>query len=386
MRIGIDARPLSKQRTGIGNYVQGLVELLPETGPQHEYFLYGNREIDLPLEHSSFHSRIDSEFGWCPGAFWLLGRGASMARRDVLDVYWATNPILPLGLPSKVFKVVTVYDMIWLRCPETSTRYNILVQTLSARRAIAQADMVVAISRSTQDEMIELLKVPREKTCLVYPGISHQYRPLDQAEAAAHISHKYSVPPRYLATVGIVHPRKNQQFLVGALRILKNKGQLDCPLLLAGPIGWKNSSMFKEIEEAGLTEDIKFLGYIPDEDMPSFYAGAQAFLFPTLYEGFGLPPVEAMACGAPVIASNAPCMPEVLGDAALLEPLNHDLFATAIRRVLTDHSLRAELRTKGIERSRRYRNEVSVKELLKVFENGAGRARLAPDPRDAVVV
>jgi glycosyltransferase involved in cell wall biosynthesis len=382
MRIGIDARPLSKQRTGIGNYVQGLVELLPELGPQHEYFLYSNRTIDARFPGGRYRRRFDQAFSRCPGAFWLLARGARLGRRDAVDVYWATQAILPPGMPSRVLKIVTVYDLVWLRCPETSTRYNLLVQRLCARKAIAEADYVVVISRSTQDELIQRLGVPREKTKLVYPGVASQYQAQDHAQAAEYISRKYGVPQRYLATVGIVHPRKNQQFLVRVLSILKRNGQLDCPLLVVGPIGWKNSPLFREIQAAGLTEsDIRFLGYIPDEDMPFFYAGAQAFLFPTIYEGFGLPPVEAMACGVPVIASDAPCMPEVLGDAAILEPLvSVEGFASSVLRVLADGEVRAALRAKGIQRAQRFRYETSVKELLEVFEAArpasVGRARL----------
>jgi glycosyltransferase involved in cell wall biosynthesis len=370
MRIGIDARPLSKQRTGIGNYVLGLAELLPRVAPQHDYFLYSNRSIDLPSPAGAFHQRIDGAFGGCPGSFWLLGRGGRLARQDAVNVYWATNAILPLGLPSGVLKIVTVYDMIWLRCPETMTRYVRLVQTMCSRKAIADADYIIVISRSTQDELIQSLGVPREKTKLVYPGIAERYIPQDQAKAAEYISRKYDVPQRYLATVGTVHPRKNQQFLVGVMRNLKSSSQLDCPLLVVGQMGWKNSPLFREIQGAGLTEnDIHFLGYVPDEDMPLFYAGAQAFLFPTLYEGFGLPPVEAMACGVPVIASDAPCMPEVLGDAAILEPLtSHQSFASAVLRVLTDDRLRGALRAKGIQRAQEFRYETSVKELLELFE------------------
>ena len=236
---------------------------------------------------------------------------------------------------------MTVYDMVWLRFPKTMTPYALLVQSLSARRAIARADYIVVISRFTQDELIETLGVPREKTKLVYPGVADRYKPQDQARAAEYISHKYGLPVRYMATVGTVEPRKNLRLAVAALRILKSKDQLDCPLLVAGSSGWKNSLLFREIQAAGLTEnDIRFLGYVEDGDMPSFYAGAQAFLFPSLYEGFGLPLVEAMACGAPVIASNAPCMSEVLGDAAILEPLTSpERFAAAIRRVLADDQL-----------------------------------------------
>jgi len=369
MRIGIDARPLSKQRTGIGNYIQGLVELLPQVAPQHDYFLYSNRNLDLPESEGTLH-QIDRPFGWCPGAFWLVGCGARLARRDGLDVYWASDPILPLRMPAGVRKVITVHDLVWLRCPETTSRYNLLVQTICARRAIADADCIVVNSRSTQDELIQEFGIPREKTKLVYPGVANRYKPQDQAKCAEYISRKYGVPQRYLATVGIVHPRKNLRFLVRVLRALRNNGHLDSPLLVGGPIACKNSPLFQEIQAAGFTEnDIRFMGYIPDEDMPFFYGGAQVFLFPTLYEGFGLPPVEAMACGAPVIASDAPCMPEVLGDAAILEPLgNIERFTNSILKVLADSEVRAELRAKGIQRAQRFRYEMSVIQLLEVFE------------------
>jgi glycosyltransferase involved in cell wall biosynthesis len=384
MRIGIDARPLGKQRTGIGNYIQGLVELLPQVARQHDYVLYSNRPL-VSSTDGVLRQHVDRPFGAVPGAFWLLGRGAHLARRDCLDVYWATNAILPIAMPRGILKVVTVYDMVWLRCPETSTRYNLLVQSLCARKAISEADYIVVISRSTQDELIQSLGVSKEKTRLVYPGVAERYKPQDQAKAAEYISRKYGVPERYLATVGIVHPRKNQQFLVGVLRILKSKGQLDCPLLVVGPMGWKNSPLFQEIQAAGLTEcDIRFLGYLPDEDMPLFYAGAQIFLFPTLYEGFGLPPVEAMACGAPVIASDAPAMPEVLGDAAILEPLSSpERFAIAVRSVMVDDRVRAALRAKGLERAQRFRNESSVKQLLDIFENAPRAAAAEFDQKDA---
>jgi glycosyltransferase involved in cell wall biosynthesis len=385
MRIGIEVCPLSKQLTGIGNYIRGLVELLPRVAPQHDYFVYSNREINLPDSEGAFHRRIDSTFSRVPGSLWILGRCAGLARRDRLDVFWASGALLPSGIPPGTLKVVTVYDMVWLRCPETTTRYNLFIQRMCFRRAVAEADLVLVISRSTQDELIDSLAVPRQKTRLVYPGIADRYKVQDASIAAEFISRKYRVPPRYLATVGIVHPRKNQRFLVEVLRILKHKGQLDCPLLVVGPIGWKNSPLFREIQAAGLTEnEIRFLGYMPDEDMPSFYAGAQAFLFPTLYEGFGLPPVEALACGTPVIASDSPCMPEVLGGAAILEPLaSPQRFADAIVKVLGDKTLRASMKTEGVRRAQKFSYETSAKQLLGFFEEAQPLRRFASPADEA---
>jgi glycosyltransferase involved in cell wall biosynthesis len=277
--------------------------------------------------------------------------------------------MLPFWLPPNALKVVTVYDLVWVRCPETTTSYNLFLHKMWARRALNDANYIVVISDTVKEELVQTLGVPKEKIRLVYPGVSERYKVQDRSRAAAFISEKYGVSPRYIATVGIVHPRKNLGLLVEVLRILKTSGELDYPLLVAGPIGFKNSSLFQAIRDAGLTEkEIRFLGYLPEEDMPSFYAGAQLFLFPSLYEGFGLPPVEAMACGTPVISSDAPSMPEVLGEAAILEPLSSpERFASAIRKVLADDSLRGSMEAKGIRRAERFRYEASVRKLLEVF-------------------
>jgi glycosyltransferase involved in cell wall biosynthesis len=239
--------------------------------------------------------------------------------------------------------------------------------------------VVVVISRSVRDELVQTLGVPEEKIRVAYPGISERYRPQDESAAAAYISAKYGTPPRYLATVGTVHPRKNLRLLVQVLRILKGSGRFDCPLLVAGAKGWKNSQLYGEIQAAGLTEqEIKFLGYVPDEDLPFFYAGAQLFLFPSLYEGFGIPPVEAMACGTPVVSSNAGSLPEVLGEAAILEsPESPERFAEAVMRGLTDEELRRALRVRGINRAREFTWERSAGQLLDAFSSPSHSRREA---------
>jgi glycosyltransferase involved in cell wall biosynthesis len=368
MRIGIDILPLRRHRTGIGNYVQGLLDLLPDVAPEHEYYLYSNRPVLLP-NPNRFHQVNDGFFSWCPGSLWLLTRCGDLARRDRLDVYWATGAVLPPSLHASTLKIITIYDLVWRHCPDTTTRYNLFVQKLCAEKAIRSADLILVISQSTQQELIEVLDVSQEKIRVVYPVIPERYRPHDPLHAAEYISAKYDVPKRYMATVGTVEPRKNLKVLVEALAILKSKDQLDCALLVVGAKGWKTSELFRRIQEVGLTtSDIRFLGYMSDVDLPSFYSGAQIFLFPTLYEGFGLPPVEAMACGVPVIASNAPAMPEILGEAAILEPPDSpDRFAAAILQLLTDPELGERMRTRGLHRAKRFSPKNSMQQLLDCF-------------------
>ena len=370
MRIGIDARPLGTHRTGIGNYVRGLLDQLSEIAPEHKYFLYSNRAIDSPGCGVGIQQRIDHAFRFIPGSFWHLGRAGIHTKRDRLDVFWSTFPILPFRMPSRLLTIATVYDLVWVRFPETMTKYNLLVHQLCAKRAITNADLIVVISRSTRDELIKTFGVPEGRVRLVYPGVSERYKPMDSLDAAAYISTKYGVPKSYMAAVGTIEPRKNLSLLVCALRILKSSGQLNCPLLIVGGNGWKNSHIWREIHAAELTDDIRFLGYLPDEDLPYFYGGAQLFLFPSLYEGFGFPPVEAMACGTPVIASDAQCMPEVLGSVAILEPASSpERFATAIIRVLSNQSLRDQMKEQGIRRAQNYTWAKSARQLSQVMES-----------------
>jgi glycosyltransferase involved in cell wall biosynthesis len=279
-----------------------------------------------------------------------------------------------VGIPRNVLKIITVYDLVWLRFPETTTAKNLLLHRLFARQALSAADKVVVISRSTGDDLVQFLGTPVEKIKVVYPGIHERYRPQDPERAAAYISAKYSVPRCYMATVGTVEPRKNLKVFVKVLGILKSNGKLNGPLLIAGARGWKNSDLYEEIQTAGLTEAaIRFLGYLPDEDLPFFYSGAQVFLFPSFYEGFGIPPVEAMACGVPVISSNARCMPEVLGDAAILvPPTDAEGMADAILKALGDEKLRYSMRAAGIQRAEIFDAEACAREMMHVIsEAGA---------------
>src|SRR5438045_5910352 len=209
MRIGIDARPLKAQRTGIGNYIHGLVRFLPQVGPEDDYFFYSNRVIDLGFSGHRVIERIDSAFGWCPGSFWLQARGASLIRRDHLDVFWATYPILPAGVSRGVLKIVTVHDLVWLRFPDTTANYPHLAQKIWARKAIGNADLIMTNSQSTGEDVVKEFGVPDAKIRCVSPGVFERYTPRNPQQAAEYISRKYGVPMDYMAAVGTLEPRKN---------------------------------------------------------------------------------------------------------------------------------------------------------------------------------
>jgi glycosyltransferase involved in cell wall biosynthesis len=370
MRIGVDARPLvAQERAGVSNYLLSLLQQLPKLAPQHEYILYSHREINGVLPERCIRRQVDGTFGFIPGSVWLLSRVGQLIRHDKLDAFWSTAAVLPLWVPKDVLRIITVYDLVWFHFPQTMRRRNLWVHRMRAKGAVRNCDRLIAISQSTAQDVVRHFHVPAERVRLVYPGISARYKLQDSRRAAEYISRRYGVSPSYMATVGTIEPRKNLTLLIRALQLLKQRGQLACPLLVAGANGWRNSSLFKEFQDSGLSEqDVRFLGYLPDDDLPAFYAGAKLFVFPSLYEGFGIPPVEAMACGTPVVASNAQPMPETLGDAAILaSPYSAQEFADAITQLLTDEHLYQNLRERGLSRARCFREECSARQFLQAL-------------------
>src|SRR5258708_4059583 len=163
MRVGIDARPLTRQRTGVGNYIYEFVHLLPALVPS--------------LSANTFQRRTDRSFHFCPGSFWLRGRVGGFLRQDQIDIFWSVFPILPPRLPASILKIITVHDLVWLRFPETVAAYNLCINRLWAEKAIRDADRVVVNSRSTGDELVDFLGVPAEKIMVVYPVLSNRFGP-----------------------------------------------------------------------------------------------------------------------------------------------------------------------------------------------------------------
>jgi glycosyltransferase involved in cell wall biosynthesis len=254
--------------------------------------------------------------------------------------------------------------------------YNRIVHRLLVEKSIRQADMLLVPSESTRADVAEYLGVNRAIIRVVYGGVEERYQPCDPALAARHIAKKFDVSEEYICGVGTIEPRKNLVTLIEAFQILRKKDHFKGQLLIAGGGGWGKCNIHPRMLELGLTEkEVKFLGFVPEEDMPMLYSGALAFVFPSLYEGFGLPLVEAMACGTPVVASDVSSVPEVVGGAGVLvRPESPDELAAAIFRVSTDAELRVALVKKGLERARGFRWQFAAQQVLKVFESIPRRA------------
>ncbi|GAB4389158.1 MAG: glycosyltransferase family 1 protein [Thermodesulfovibrionales bacterium] len=377
MRIAVDAFPLAaRSASGIPNYLRGTLRALAALDGENRYYLYSRNPVafapggNFAARSSPRAKEGSTSYG---NTAWLFTRGVMMMRKDGVQVFWGPRHMLPPVLPGGVRSVLTVHDLVWRHYPETMERYNLLIMKAVAERSIRAADHIIAVSEATARSLAEVFAVPRERITVVHNGAG-DYSPLDREESALYISGRYGVLKKYFLTVSTVEPRKN---LVTLLRAFSRLGAGGVQLVVAGASGWKTSGLSREYERLGLTEDrVKFLGFVPQEDMNRLYSGAALFLFPSIYEGFGMPPLEAMASGTPVIASNSSSLPEVVGDAGvLLDPMDEDAWAEAMAGALARPEGMEATREAALRRARSFSWEKAARETLGVFQRVLGAPR-----------
>ncbi len=370
MNIAVDASPLAaRTSSGIPNYVKNILMSLQGLDKNNNYYLYFKNPLEFTLSQNftmrcSPHSAEDStSYG---GTTWLFTQGIRLMKKDKADIFWGTRHMLPPYVPRGIRKILTVHDLVWHYYPETMDRYNLLIMKLLADRSIKAADHIIGVSSASADAIVEIAGIRREKITVIHHG-ADGYIPLDKNGSAEFIAGKYKTGTQYVLTVSTVEPRKNLKMLLGVFARLKGA---DHQLIIAGASGWKTSSIYKEYERLGLSErDVLFLGHVPDEDMNALYSGAKLFVFPSVYEGFGMPPLEAMAAGTPVIVSNTSSLPEVAGDSGiLLDPHDADGWRESISRVLSDPLLQEKLIAGGLKRSRLFSWKAAAQQTLEVFE------------------
>ncbi|HEY3080133.1 MAG TPA: glycosyltransferase family 1 protein [Chloroflexota bacterium] len=271
------------------------------------------------------------------------------AARGRLDLLHGLAYAVPRLAPCPT--VVTVHDLSFLRFPELFRGPNRLYLGAVTRMSVARARKVIAVSGSTKRELVELLGVPPERVEVIPNGLEPHFRPLPHDEVER-FRRARGLPERFVLHVGTLEPRKNVPLLVGAYARLRRRG-LPHALVLAGGRGWLYDAIFAEVKARGLAEDVLFPGFIPEGEQPLWYNAAAAFAYPSVYEGFGLPPLESMACGTPVVVANSSSLPEVVGEAGLtVDPGDEAGLAEALGRLIEDGALRDRLRGAGLERAK----------------------------------
>ena len=371
MRVLFDAFPLLAPKSGVGYYTLNLLKAMAKEYPEddHVYF-YGRRFSREILETApSFDAglrlflkkRISKPYRLTQPIKEMFFRFGAPRRKA--DVYHELNYV---PLPYKGPQVCTVFDMSLIRYPETHPADRRAYFASYFPKRLKNADHFITISDFSKRELCSLYDVPEEKVTTVYLG-GLEAKPYGAAETAAFKAEK-KLPERYFLYCGNLEPRKNLPMLLRAYARALEKDRLLPSLILVGSPSWLSEEIFSVIREEGLSEKVLLPGYVPKEDLALYYAGALAFFFPSLYEGFGLPVLEAMERGVPVAASSGSSLPEVAGDACLLLPADETgLWTEAFLRLAEDDSLRRELSAKGLERAKLFSWGRAARETRAVY-------------------
>jgi glycosyltransferase involved in cell wall biosynthesis len=280
------------------------------------------------------------------------------------DVFHATWHLLPrLRAPVSV---MTLYDLSFALFPETHLCVLRWSSNVLVPRFLRACDRIIAISESTKRDAVRLYGIPEEKIVVTLLAAEDRFRPVSP-DRVDEVRGRFGLPPRFILYVGTIEPRKNLDVLLGALLRLKGQGR-EVPLVVAGRLGWLYDGFLAKIRSLGLERLVFLPGFIPDDDLPALYTAAEGFVYPSVYEGFGIPVLEAMGCGTPVLCSDASSLPEVAGDAGiLLSPGDPAVWAEAIARLMENKALRSELRERGFRQSSRFRWEETARRTWEVY-------------------
>lgn len=378
-RIGFDATAAVTQGGGIGRYTRELLQALVHEGDHYRYRIFAGRApAELPVhdpipsaDHVSFR-QLPLSPRWLYRIWYRLRLPVPVqAFTGVVELFHSPDFVLPPVL-GNIPTILTVHDLSFSFYPETFTPSLVAYLNRVVPWSVQRARHVLADSDSTRRDLIRLYQTPEDKITVLYSGVHERFSLTVAEEAQAMVRKKYELGNApFVFTVSTLQPRKNHQLLIRAFRAVA--AQTEHNLIIAGGKGWLYEKMVSEVERQDLLRRVHFIGFVDDDDLPALYNAASLFVFPSLYEGFGLPILEAMACGTPVVSSNASSLPEVAGDAAVqISPHDEEAWTRAMLRVIGDEELRARLVAAGHEQTQRFRWADAARQLLDVYARMLG--------------
>lgn len=369
MRIGLDARFLAQPGSGVNRYLVNLLHWLPRLAPQHHYFLYWSVADRVP--DASWPPLFQARPIVGPASLYSFSPGLRRAlRQDQLDVFHATAYTLPWRAPCPT--VLTLHDLTFEVQPAWYGGALGRLFRLYIRHSAARADRVLADSEATRRDILHYYRLPPERVVTIHlGGAEPAFVPRDRDAARQAIRALTGIEPPYLLYVGGLHERKNIPRLIEAFGRARQARAFSHQLLLTGPGSAAQRAALSQLAAShGLAGRVHLLPPVSEADLPTFYAAADAFIYPSLYEGFGLPTLEAMACGTPVITSRSSSLAEVVGTAGVLaDPTDTEALAGAIASLLTDVALRTDLAARGLERARHFSWETCARETLAAYDS-----------------
>lgn len=375
MRIIFDISPTVHHHAGLGRYAGELLTGLRCIAPQHEYVGLYHAAHEMPLGQEFQHLKtVRVPLGAKPWRMSVLLKYYSHMDMDRWlprgDIFHATDHLLPPLKKSRT--IFTIHDLIFRFFPQYHLPLNRWFLDLMLPKFMRQANAIIAVSENTRRDVVRLMNIPPEKITVIYEGVGPLFYPHRDPADLERVRAKYGLPDRFILFFSTIEPRKNLVTLLDAYASLLNQEASIPNLVVMGRKGWLYRSTLQRINDLGLTGRVLLTDWVTGEDVPLILGMAEVFAFPSLYEGFGLTPLEAMACGTPVISSNASSLPEVLGNAAILvEPCDAAGFANSIRRVLDDDALRQKMRAEGLAQAGHFTWERAARQTLAVYESVA---------------
>ncbi len=372
MHIAINAHLLahtrSFRRAGVSHHIEQLLQHLALADQTNRYSIFTTRGLDAAA------LGLPGNFAVYPSMFptinprvripWEQLYAPRLLRRMGADIFHGMLNVVPLACP--IPSVVTVHDLAFIRFPDTFRSYNRTYLDLATRLSVRRAARICAVSEHTKYEVVELLGVPAERV-VVTPNAAREHFKPPAAATLEQFRTRRGLPEQFVLYVGTLEPRKNLITLLEAYQHVARVSS--APLVIGGGRGWLYQPVFERLEALGLRERVHFAGYLDEEELPLWYAAATLFVFPSIYEGFGMPPLEAMACGTPVVTSNSTSLPEVVGEAGLMvPPRDAHALAEAMLRLLQDASLRQEMRARGLQQARTFSWHTAAERTLAVYE------------------
>lgn len=367
MKIAIDIRDACGEKTGKGWYTYHLVHALLKQDSKNEYLLYTN----MAVNDFDTYKNAEIQIVKVKGIRWHWATLKNILSQKV-DLFIApTSYIIPAIAPKSLKICTVVHDLIALLFPKNHNKKAVLIEKMTIGKALKKSSFIIAVSQNTKNDIVKKFSLNKEKIDVVYPSVGSDFVPL---EVKLNVwKQERHLPKKFFLCVGTLEPRKNLEKTLEAHALLidSSKKKNENPhLVIIGARGWQFKKIFAKLQDLGTAEYVVFKGYVTNEELVKYYNSALALVFPSLYEGFGLPPLEAMKCACPVITSALGSLPEVVGDAALMvNPHNAEDLAKAMKKLYDNEELRLEFSLRGLQQAEKFDWKKSARQFLNLIEN-----------------